>query len=71
MCVNAADMVLCDFALSWSPDDSSLWFQTCRNIQCDVIQISQALRFYAILRCHGLLMTVPCGSKLVGIFSVT
>jgi len=43
MCINVADMVLCDFALLWSPDDSLLWIETCRNIQCDVIQISQAL----------------------------
>ena len=38
-----ADRALCDFALLWYPHDSSLWIGTCRNIQCDVIQISQLL----------------------------
>jgi hypothetical protein len=38
-----ADIVLCDIVLLWSPDDSSLWIETFRNIQCDVIQIAEAL----------------------------
>jgi len=32
-----ANLVLCCITLAWFHDDSSLWTETCGNIQCDTI----------------------------------
>jgi len=32
-----ANFVLCDVALVLFPEDDTLWIETCRNTECDVI----------------------------------